>query len=88
MHTGKISNLVKNKKNFINEFEKIKRCCEFAKKIGIEVHAGHGLDYKTTAILIKIAEIKEFNIGHFIIGEAITHGLSKIIKRFKKILNN
>jgi len=88
LHTGKISNLVKNKKNFINEFKKIKRCCKFAKKIGIEVHAGHGLDYKTTAILTKIVEIKEFNIGHFIIGEAITHGLSKTIKRFKKILNN
>ena len=88
LHTGKISNLVKNKKNYNNEYRKIKKCCELAKKIGIEVHAGHGLDYKTTAILSKIEEIEEFNIGHFIIGESIAHGLSKTIKKFKKILDN
>jgi pyridoxine 5-phosphate synthase len=87
LHTGKISNLVKNKKKFKNEYKKIKKCCELAKKKGIEVHAGHGLDYKTTAILANIREITEFNIGHFIIGESIIHGLSKTIKRFKKILN-
>ena len=88
LHTGKISNLVKYKKNHINEYKKIKSCCEFAKKIGIEVHAGHGLDYKTTKILSKIKEIEEFNIGHFIIGESIVHGLKKTIKRFKKISNS
>ena len=88
LHTGKISNLVKYKKNHINEYKKIKSCCEFAKKIGIEVHAGHGLDYKTTKILSKIKEIEEFNIGHFIIGESMVHGLKKTIKRFKKISNS
>ena len=88
LHTGKISNLVKNKKNFKNELKKIKNCCVLAKKMNIEVHAGHGLDYKTTAILTKIKDIAEFNIGHFIIGESITHGLDKTIKKFKKILNN
>jgi len=87
LHTGKISNLVKHKKNFKSELSKIKKCCLLAKKIGLEVHAGHGLDYKTTAILKKIPEIVEFNIGHFIIGEAITFGLNKTIKKFKKILN-
>ena len=86
LHTGKISNLVKSKKNFKNELNKIKKCCLLAKKIGIEVHAGHGLDYKTTNILSKIPEIIEFNIGHFIIGEAINLGLSKTISRFRKIL--
>ena len=88
LHTGKISNLVKNKKNFKTEYKKIKQCCELAKKIAIEVHAGHGLDYKTTSILSKITEIKEFNIGHFVIGESIIHGLNKTVKKFKKILNN
>ena len=87
LHTGKISNLVKSKKNYIHEYQKIKKCCELAKKIGIEVHAGHGLDYKTTEILTKLKEIEEFNIGHFIIGESIVHGLKKTIKRFKKISN-
>jgi len=86
LHTGKISNLIKNKKKYKNEFNKIKKCCLLAKKIGLEVHAGHGLDYKSTNILNKIQEIVEFNIGHFIIGEAITCGLSKTIRRFKKIL--
>ena len=44
------------------------------------------LDYKTTKILNKIKEIKEFNIGHYIIGESIFFGLSKVIKNFKKII--
>jgi len=87
LHTGKLSNLIKNKKNFISEYRKIKKCCELAKKIGIEVHAGHGLDYRTTSILTKIREIAEFNIGHFVIGESIIYGLSKIIKKFIKISN-
>ena len=87
LHTGKISDLIKHKKNYTHEYNKIKQCCEFAKKIGIEVHAGHGLDYKTTEILSKLKEIEEFNIGHFIIGESIVHGLKNTIKKFKKISN-
>ena len=88
LHTGKISDLVKSRKNYTNEYKKIKKCCEVAKKIGIEVHAGHGLDYKTTGILSKLKEIEEFNIGHFIIGESIVYGLKKTIKKFKKISNS
>ena len=87
LHTGKISDLVKNKKNYSNEYKKIKKCCELGKKIGMEIHAGHGLDYKTTAILSKLKEIVEFNIGHFIIGESMLYGLKNTIKRFKKISN-
>ena len=52
------------------------------------MHAGHGLDYKTTKILTKIKEIKEFNIGHYIIGESIFFGLAKVIKNFKKIIKS
>ncbi len=86
IHTGKISNLVKSKKNYINELSKIKRCAKLANKLNIEVHAGHGLDYNTTKILTKINEIQEFNIGHFLIGESIFFGLEKVIKKFKKII--
>ncbi len=86
IHTGKFSNLVKSKKSITNEFLRIKKCSKLASKIGLEVHAGHGLDYKSTKILSKINEIKEFNIGHFIIGESIFYGLRVIIKKFKKIL--
>ena len=88
IHTGKISNLVKLKKKFHSELDRIKKCSIFAKKLNIEVHAGHGLDYKTTKILSKVNEIEEFNIGHFIIGESIFIGLSSVIKKFKKIIKN
>ena len=53
----------------------------------MEVHAGHGLDYKSTKILRNIKSIEEFNIGHFIIGEAIMFGMKKVITNFRKILN-
>ena len=66
---------------------KIKKCSRQANKIGLEVHAGHGMDYQTTKILSKISEIKEFNIGHFIIGESIFDGFKKVIKKFKEITN-
>ena len=88
LHTGKLSDLIKKKKNFTNELRKIKNCCNLASELKLEVHAGHGLDYKTTKLLAKINEIKEFNIGHFIIGESIFYGLKNIISKFKKISNN
>tara|TARA_B100000965_G_scaffold316816_1_gene277190 strand:+ start:339 stop:1055 length:717 start_codon:yes stop_codon:yes gene_type:complete len=81
IHTGKISNLIKKKKNYLIELKKIKNCAKYAASLGIEVHAGHGMDYKTTKILSKIIEIKEFNIGHFIIGESISIGLKNVIKK-------
>jgi pyridoxine 5-phosphate synthase len=86
IHTGRFSNLIKTKKKTNNELLRIKRCSKLAKKLGLEVHAGHGLDYRSTKILSKIKEIQEFNIGHFIIGESIFDGLSKVIKNFKNII--
>ena len=88
IHTGKLANLVKSKNNHSKELKRIKQCSSYAKKLGIEVHAGHGLDYKTTKILSKIDEIKEFNIGHYLIGESIFYGLKKVIVNFKKIIKN
>jgi len=84
-HTGKISRKIKANKNFNNELKNIIKCTNYANSVGIEVHAGHGIDYKTAKILAKIEFIKEFNIGHFIIGESIFYGLKNIIKTFKKI---
>ena len=43
------------------------------------------MDYKTTKILNKIKEIKEFNIGHFIVGESIFNGFHQVIKKIKSI---
>jgi len=86
IHTGRFANLVKLKKKLQNEFNRIKKTSKLANNMGIEVHAGHGLDYKSTEILSKINEIKEFNIGHFIIGESIFFGIKAVVKKFKKII--
>lgn len=86
IHTGRLSNLIKSGKNYQNELNKIKKCSNIAKSLGLDVHAGHGLDYKTTKILTKVNTIKEFNIGHFIIGESIFFGLKKVVKKFKNII--
>ena len=83
IHTGKLANLIKANKNYSKELLRIKKCSYYASKLGLEVHAGHGLDYKSTKILSKITEISEFNIGHFIIGESVFDGFKKVIKKFK-----
>ncbi len=86
LHTGRFCNLVNNNRNFKKELNKIKESVILGNKVGLEVHAGHGLNYKTAKILSKIDGIKEFNIGHFLIGESIFIGLPKCIKNFKKVL--
>ena len=86
IHTGKICNLINKNKNYKKEFHKIIKAVDYANKLGLEVHAGHGLTYKSTKILSKVKGIKEFNIGHFLIGEAIFVGLAKSLKRFKEII--
>ncbi len=86
IHTGKFCNLVNKNKNYKNELKKIKTAVALGNKLGLEVHAGHGLTYKSAKILAKISGIKEFNIGHFLIGESIFVGLNKTIKNFRKIV--
>mgnify|MGYP001296729274 CR=1 FL=1 len=85
LHTGRFSNLVKSNKSYKNELLKIKKCSVLGDNIGLEVHAGHGLDYKSTKLLSKIKEISEFNIGHFVIGESVFFGLRNIIKKFREL---
>ena len=86
LHTGEFCNLVGVAQN--HEFAKIKKCVEYASSLGLECHAGHGLNYQTAKKIAKIPQIYELNIGHFIIGEAIFEGLDKIIKKMKIILKN
>jgi len=88
IHTGKICNLINKKKNYKKELKRIKRAVDLGIKLGLEVHAGHGLTYESAKILSKISKIKEFNIGHFLIGESIFIGLAKSIRKFKKILKS
>ena len=47
---------------------------------------GHGLDYNSTKYLCKIKQVCEFNVGHFIIGEAIIFGIKHVIKNLEKLL--
>ncbi len=86
IHTGKICNLYNKKKNIKNEIKKIKKAVNYANHIGLEVHAGHGITFSSAKILSKIKGIREFNIGHFLIGESIFIGIRDSIKKFKKIL--
>ena len=86
IHTGRFCNLVNQNKNFKNELDKIKKAVTLSNKIGLEVHAGHGLTYKSAKILSKTKGIREFNIGHFLIGESIFVGFANSIKQFKKII--
>ena len=88
IHTGKISNKIKNKQSYVKDLENIKKCAKLGKLLGLEVHAGHGIDYKTAKILSRIKEIEEFNIGHFIIGESIFDGFKHTIKKFKRIIKS
>ena len=86
IHTGKLCKLINEKKKYKKELKRIKNAVELGNKLGLEVHAGHGLTYKSTKILSKTTGIKEFNIGHFLIGESIFVGLQKTIKEFKRII--
>ena len=86
IHTGKLCNLINKKKNYSKELKKINKAVNLGNKLGLEVHAGHGLTFQSSKILSKIKGIQEFNIGHFLIGESIFIGLSNSIKLFKKIL--
>ena len=87
LHTGSFCNLFNKGKKINKSLLKLKNSADYAKKIGLEVHAGHGLTYKTTYLISKIKNISEFNIGHFIISESLFLGLKNTIKKFKKIIN-
>jgi pyridoxine 5-phosphate synthase len=87
LHTGKICNLINKKKSYKSELKKINLATKLASNLGLEVHAGHGLTYRSAKIISKIKYIKELNIGHFLIGESIYVGLPVVIRKFKKLIN-
>lgn len=62
------------------EWELIRAGAAMAKSFGLEVHAGHGLDYATAETIAALPEVVELNIGHFLIGEAVFEGLAETIK--------
>lgn len=65
------------------ELKRLDLGAAYAGRLGLEVHAGHGLDFATAERLSEIPEIRELNIGHFIIGEAIFIGLRDAIKKMQ-----
>jgi len=87
LHTGSFCNSFNKKQKITKSFSNLKRAANYAKKVGLDVHAGHGLTYKSTLKVLKIKNIIEFNIGHFIIAESLFLGLNKTIKKFKKLIN-
>ncbi|WP_038368853.1 pyridoxine 5'-phosphate synthase [Bosea sp. UNC402CLCol] len=69
------------------EFQRLKSGAAYAAGLGLEVHAGHGLDYATARKLAAVPAFAEFNIGHFLIGEAIFVGLEAAITAMRQAMD-
>tara|TARA_B100001989_G_C24511949_1_gene450944 strand:+ start:670 stop:1395 length:726 start_codon:yes stop_codon:yes gene_type:complete len=86
IHSGKICRLIDRNKKYNKELKKIRNAINMAHIIGLEAHVGHGLNFKSAKIISKLKHIKEFNIGHFLIGNSIFNGFRYTINKFKKII--
>lgn len=69
------------------EFGRIRVAAARAEELGIECHAGHGLDYDTARKIAGLPQIVELNIGHFLMGEAIFVGLTEAIHTMRKAMD-
>ncbi|HEX8569015.1 MAG TPA: pyridoxine 5'-phosphate synthase [Caulobacteraceae bacterium] len=67
--------------------ERLRAGARRAGNLGLEVHAGHGIDYATVKPIAAIPEVAELNIGHFLIGEAIFAGLDPAIRRMRTLMD-
>lgn len=65
----------------------LKAAAAEAARLGLEVHAGHGIDYETVGPVAAIPQVMELNIGHFLIGEAIFIGLGPAIQRMRTLMD-
>ncbi|MBP2290406.1 pyridoxine 5'-phosphate synthase [Azospirillum rugosum] len=70
------------------ELQRIVRAAAHAEAIGLECHAGHGLNYETVGAIAAIPTIVELNIGHFLMGEAIFVGLGNTIQRMRAVMKD
>jgi pyridoxine 5-phosphate synthase len=82
LHTGEYCNTLDK----LDELKRIKEAVSYAVDKEIEVHAGHGLNFENVKGIANINNIKELNIGHFIIGESIFMGLENVVKKMRKII--
>ena len=69
------------------ELERLREMSAFAHSLGLEVHAGHGLTYDTVGPVAAFPEVRELNIGHFLVGEAIFLGLGPAIGEMRRIMD-
>ncbi|SIO33114.1 pyridoxine 5'-phosphate synthase [Vannielia litorea] len=69
------------------ELDRLREMSAFAHSLGLEVHAGHGLTYDTVQPVAAFPEVRELNIGHFLIGEAIFRGLVPAIAEMRRLMN-
>jgi len=89
IHTGAWCDAVAEKRasQIEIEWQKIVAGAKLAKSAGLEVHAGHGLDYVTAETIAALPEIVELNIGHFMMGEAMFVGLSQTVRDMRAAMD-
>ena len=86
-HTGSYANAFAKKINVENELNKMRESTVFAKNIGLNCHAGHGLTFENVSSIVSIKDIVELNIGHFIIANSIFNGLANSILKMREIIS-
>ena len=89
IHTGAWCDAVGERRPAIAavELQRIKDGAGRAKRLGLEVHAGHGLNYRTAETIAGFPEFVELNIGHFLLGEALFDGLPTTIKNMRAAMD-
>jgi pyridoxine 5-phosphate synthase len=68
------------------EFERLANAASLTASLGLECHAGHGLTYANVQPIAALPEVRELNIGHFLIGEAILDGLPHAVRRMRELI--
>jgi pyridoxine 5-phosphate synthase len=88
LHTGAYCLAVRERRGDAGRLLQVLRdAAAHAAGLGLEVHAGHGMDYETVSPVAAIPELAELNIGHFLIGEAIFIGLDPAIRRMRALMD-
>ena len=88
LHTGAYCMAVRERRPEAEAlYRRLREGAAPAAALGLEVHAGHGIDYETVGAIAAIPEIAELNIGHFLIGEAIFTGLDPAIRRMRGLMD-
>jgi len=86
LHTGAYAH-AEGTPRFAHEFDRLKRAAAHAAKIGLECHAGHGLNFSNVGAVAALPELAELNIGHFLVGAAIFEGLDATIRRMRAAMD-